>query len=91
MLVSSNTGDVVSKSIEEIKSGDLVWSRNELSGEQGFKPVETTFVRETDRLIHLSYHRASSRTPGSSRRGQKGGESSDDPDGAASIVGTLPE
>jgi len=46
-------------------------------------------VRETDRLVHLTYRRTSARTPGSARRGEKRGESGDDdPDDTAAIGGT---
>jgi hypothetical protein len=72
-----------------VKADDHLWSRNPDTGQTGFKPVEATFVRETDRLVHLTYRRTSARTPGSARRGEKGGESRDgDPDDAAAIVGT---
>ncbi|MBK8208244.1 MAG: hypothetical protein IPK87_15815 [Planctomycetes bacterium] len=43
------------KPIEQIEVGDLVWSRNEHTGEQGYKPVVTLSRNTTDTLVHLTY------------------------------------
>jgi hypothetical protein len=43
-----------SKSIEEINAGDLVYSKDENTGEQGYKAVVRTFIRETNELVHIS-------------------------------------
>ena len=41
-------------SIEEIKVGDMVWSKNADNGEMALKVVRQTYVRETSELVHLS-------------------------------------
>jgi hypothetical protein len=41
--------------IEQIQSGDIVWSRDELSGAEGWKPVGELFMTHPTELIHLSY------------------------------------
>lgn len=43
------------KNIEDIRTGDLVWSWNEVNGEIGLKPVISTFEREADALIELDF------------------------------------
>lgn len=53
--MEDENGNTVSKNIEEIEAGDNVWSRDEATGEECFKPVVETYVRETDMLVHLSY------------------------------------
>lgn len=40
--------------VKQIKAGDLVWSRDEHTGEEGFKPVVRTFVNTIDTLVHLT-------------------------------------
>ncbi|MBZ0136285.1 MAG: hypothetical protein K8I27_07930 [Planctomycetes bacterium] len=55
IAVQDEDGGICAKNIEEIEVGDLVWSRDEESGEEGFKPVVTLFVNTTDTLTHLSY------------------------------------
>ena len=41
------------KNIEEIKTGDKVWSYNELTGETGLQKIVRTMVRESDHTIEL--------------------------------------
>lgn len=41
------------KNIEEIKTGDKVWSYNELTGETGLQKIVRTMVRESDHIIEL--------------------------------------
>jgi len=41
--------------LEQIKVGDLVWARNEFTGQEGFKPVVTLFQNTTETLVHLTY------------------------------------
>jgi Pretoxin HINT domain len=41
------------KSIEQIRRGDLVLSRDEKTGEQSYKPVLETFVTRPTRLYHV--------------------------------------
>ena len=41
------------KNIEEIKTGDKVWSYNELTGEIGFQEIVRTMVREIDHTVEL--------------------------------------
>ncbi len=45
------------KAIEDIRVGDMVWSRDERSGAEGLKHVEQTFMTTPATLIHLRYHR----------------------------------
>ncbi|HHH76709.1 MAG TPA: hypothetical protein ENL03_06765, partial [Phycisphaerae bacterium] len=44
-----------SKSIEDIEVGDLVWSRNDVTGECGYKAVLDTIVTHPNELVHLEY------------------------------------
>ena len=55
VLAQDETGTAVPVAIETVEAGDLVWSRDEHTGEQGFKVVVETYVRETDELVHLSF------------------------------------
>ena len=41
------------KNIEEIKTGDKVWSYNELTGETGLQKIVRTMGRESDHIIEL--------------------------------------
>ena len=41
------------KNIEEIKTGDKVWSYNELTGETGLQEIVRTMVREIDHTVEL--------------------------------------
>ena len=41
------------KNIEEIKTGDKVWSYNELTGETGSQEIVRTMVREIDHTVEL--------------------------------------
>ncbi|MCB1278692.1 hypothetical protein [Prosthecobacter sp.] len=41
--------------IEQIKDGDWVWSRNDETGEWGWRPVVRTFVTHPDTLVHVHY------------------------------------
>jgi hypothetical protein len=43
------------RSIERIQAGDLVWSRDQVTGAEGFKPVVQTVVTAPTALIHLFY------------------------------------
>jgi len=77
----------VAKAIEDIKLGDLVWARNEFTGEAGFKPVVHLFRNTADRLVHLSYRREA----GSAWRGGlglEGGDAEDGDDLSGAITGT---
>ncbi len=40
-------------SIENVKVGEKVWSKNELTGEKSLKEVVRTFVNETHELVHV--------------------------------------
>lgn len=40
-------------SIENVKAGDMVWSKNMLTGEIALKEVVRTFVNETYELVHV--------------------------------------
>jgi hypothetical protein len=41
------------ENIEDIEVGDLVYSRNEKTGEQGYKEVSNAFSKEVDTLIYI--------------------------------------
>ena len=41
--------------IEQVKSGDWVWSRDEVTGEWGWRPVVKTAVTHPDSLVHIHY------------------------------------
>ncbi len=43
------------KKIEDVSVGDEVWSRDETTGDTGFKPVTETFVTAPDGFVHLYY------------------------------------
>ncbi|MBQ5473157.1 MAG: DUF2380 domain-containing protein, partial [Lachnospiraceae bacterium] len=49
--VKTEDGD---KNIEEIKAGDIVWSYDPLTGEEGLKEVKQTFKNETETLVHVT-------------------------------------
>jgi len=51
-LVSTVKGDVP---IEQICEGDLVWSRDVETIDEGWQPVEATFSRSVEELYHLTY------------------------------------
>ncbi len=40
--------------IEKLNVGDLVWSRNERTGEESYKPVETIVVKKTDEVAFVT-------------------------------------
>lgn len=83
VLAQDEQGNTVSRNIEDVQAGDMVWSLDEHTGKPGFKPVVETYVRETDTLVHMSYRReARSRV-----QGEKGGDA-EDGDGLATLVGT---
>jgi RHS repeat-associated protein len=87
VLAADASGSAVAKAIEDIEVGDLVWARNEFTGEEGFKPVVRLFRNTADTVVHLSYRR----DPGSARRGAsglKGGGAEDGDDLSATITGT---
>lgn len=85
------------KSIEKIKKGDKVWSRNDKTGEMGYKKVLNTFVTHPVKLVHLRYRECRSTanngthtSPSSdSDKDQDEDEgSSDDDDDSHLIIGT---
>ena len=41
--------------IESLKEGDLILSKDEITGKIEFKPVMSTFSRKTDQLVHLTF------------------------------------
>ena len=41
------------KRIDEVRSGDRVWSYNVETGELALKAVKEVFVRENDELLHV--------------------------------------
>ncbi|MBZ0137382.1 MAG: HINT domain-containing protein [Planctomycetes bacterium] len=55
MLAQDETGEAVPVAIETVEAGDLVWSRCDKTGEEGFQVVVETYIRETNELVHLSY------------------------------------
>lgn len=73
--------DEGSKNIEEIEPGDMVWSRDEYTGDEGFQPVVQTFERQTNVLVHLVYHRAGRGKGSSSKEGDR-------PDSSEVLTGT---
>ena len=50
-LIKTKTGYI---SIENLKVGDMVLSKNEETGEIGFKRISKTFKKQTDKLIELT-------------------------------------
>jgi hypothetical protein len=54
---ASATGidDAAGRNIEQVEVGDLVWARDEQTGEEGYKPVVQVFENTTDTLVHLTY------------------------------------
>lgn len=50
-VIATNVGNVT---IEKIKEGDLVWSKNIKTGEVGYKQVVQTFVNSVDTLIKIN-------------------------------------
>jgi hypothetical protein len=72
------------RSIEKIKAGDYVMSRDEFSGQQCYKPVLQTFVTHPTTLIHVRYE-ALSRNAGESG----GGNTADDDSNSAPAEETL--
>ncbi len=55
VLTVDDSGNTVAKAIEGIEVGDMVWARDELSGDEGAKPVLTLFTNTTDILVHVTY------------------------------------
>ncbi|SCJ29114.1 Cell wall-associated polypeptide CWBP200 [uncultured Clostridium sp.] len=53
-IIATRTGDTA---IEEIKVGDTVYAANAETGEEGYKKVVNTFIRETDTLITITVDR----------------------------------
>ena len=51
-LVETSEGAVP---IEEIELGDLVWSRNDETGEEDWKPVVETFITEDKVVFDLGF------------------------------------
>ncbi len=85
VVVENDEGQKANKSIEDIEVGDMVWSRDDRTGESGFKPVVQLFTTSPTALVHMSYRRDS----GSAWRGAKRtsrASDSDDPD--SELVGT---
>ena len=88
ILVKGDNGELAEKPVEEVKAGDYVYSRDEATGEQGYKQVTRTFVKQTDVLVHLAFRRLGSRTRGfAGVAGQDGGDA-DKGDGLCSLTGT---
>ncbi|MCC6149421.1 MAG: DNA/RNA non-specific endonuclease [Planctomycetes bacterium] len=85
VAVQGEDGKLDYKNIEEIKTGDQVWSRNEVTGEEGFKPVVRLFVNQTTSLVHLSYRRETRSADGDSEGGEAG--DGDEPE-ASTLTGT---
>ncbi len=76
-----------SKNIEDIRAGDLVLSRSDETGEQGYRQVLQTFVTHPTRLYHLRYRAREAETSGGAEKKEEG--ASDDDDGpSAELVGT---
>ncbi len=50
-IVKTKEGD---KNIEDIEEGDEVYSYNPETGEEGYKTVNQTFIKETNDLVHLT-------------------------------------
>lgn len=48
--------------IEEVEVGDLVWARNDQTGEEGWKPVTEVFVTPNRELIELTFEAADETT-----------------------------
>ena len=42
------------KNIEDIEAGDQVYSYNPETGEEGYKTVKQTFIKETDEIVHVT-------------------------------------
>ncbi len=42
------------KNIEDIEVGDLVYSYNPETGEEGYKTVKQTFIKEADEIVHVT-------------------------------------
>ena len=89
VLAADETGTATATNIEEIEVGDWVWSRNEQTGEEGFKPVVRLFRNQADTLVHLTY------TTGSAPRNVETGAASasarwtfDHTDGSRIATGT---
>lgn len=40
--------------IESVEASDLVWSRDEHTGQESFKPVVHLFRNTSDTLVHLT-------------------------------------
>jgi len=55
VAVKGDSATLASKNIEDIRLGDWVWSRDEQTGEESFKPVVRLFRNETRELAHLTY------------------------------------
>lgn len=46
--------------IEDIKVGDRVWSRNQVTGEEGWQTVKHLFIAQHTNVVHLRYNLARS-------------------------------
>ena len=55
VAVAGDSSTITGKAIEDIKLGDWVWSRNDETGEEGYKPVVHLFRNTTEELAHLTY------------------------------------
>ena len=51
-----------SKNIEDIEVGDVVYSRNEITGETGYKRVQRVFKNSAQKLVTLTYRRINTAT-----------------------------
>ncbi|MCC7509156.1 MAG: hypothetical protein IT464_07250 [Planctomycetes bacterium] len=55
VAAEGDDGQVTGKPIEQIEVGDLVWARNEFTGQEGFKPVVQLFRNTSATLVHVTY------------------------------------
>ncbi len=55
VLAMVGAGAAAPVGIEEVRVGDLVWARCDVTGHEGFKPVVTLFRNVTDSLVHVTY------------------------------------
>ena len=49
--IKTEDGD---KNIEDIEVGDRVYSYNPETGEEGYKTVKSTFIKESDEIVHVT-------------------------------------
>ncbi|MBZ0136445.1 MAG: HINT domain-containing protein [Planctomycetes bacterium] len=94
MLSAGEDSTTTATNIEDIEVGDLVWARNESTGEEGFKPVVRLFHKSADTLVHLSYRRepgargTGARSASDGSDSEEGGDAEDGDGQSGSISGT---